>query len=714
MAEVSYDDRAVTIDGERTLIISGAIHYPRSQPSMWPDILRRSREAGLNCVETYVFWEGHEPQEGCYDFTGRFDLPRFLEACAEEGLHVILRIGPYVCAEWNFGGLAWWLTTKEGMVTRTWNRPFMREVERWLKVLMARVGEYQATRGGPIVLAQLENEYNNVAARYGDDGPRYLRWVIEAGRSAGIEVPLIMCEGAGEDAIETLNGFSVLGRMDATRSSRPGQPLLWTENWPGWYDTFGNSHHLRRPEELAYQVARFFGSGGTGVNYYMWHGGTNFARDAMLLQATSYDFDAPLDEYGLPTAKSRHLERLHRALHENARFLLHGKPATPEVLSAESEPGKCDDFVLYRWVAEDGEFAFLCNGTPEDREAEALGGSFRVPANATMLLRVGGDGGGASAAEVVFKSWEFDREAERREMKPVEKRFEWHAIEEPLPDDVTPAQRRTVEVNAPVDMLPFTRDETDYAWYLTEVESDDARAAMLEAEYVGDIMSVWVNGRHQGTVPERLTEERKDRKLFRQSIEVHLEKGSNSLAILVASAGLIKGDWMIDAPQSEEKKGLAGEVRIDGKPLAGPWGLEIGLWGERMRLYEPAAGSVHEWRPAAEATGRLRWYRCEVELGEDELTDTAPWALHLGEPGEGLGKGLIWVNGRCIGRYWQLPSEDLWSPHGGHEFIVETGAGRPTQEYYHVPREYLARRNTIVVFEERGGKPGGVRFVRPR
>ena len=196
--------------GKRLLLLSGAIHYPRSTPAMWPRLLRESREAGLNCIETYVFWEGHEPREGEYCFEERFDLGRFLDACHEAGLHVILRVGPYICAEWNFGGLPAWLVTKPGMITRTANAPFQEAMGRWVQELWRRVGDRQITKGGPVILVQMENEYNNVAARYGDDGRRYLAWCVDLARQVGVEVPLVMCEGAPAGTLETLNGFSGL------------------------------------------------------------------------------------------------------------------------------------------------------------------------------------------------------------------------------------------------------------------------------------------------------------------------------------------------------------------------------------------------------------------------------------------------------------------------------------------------------------------------
>ena len=228
MHTITADQRSLILDGQRQLILSGAVHYPRSTPAMWPRILRESKRAGLNCIETYVFWEGHEPEEGCFNFTGRFDLGHFLDLCREEGLYAILRIGPYICAEWNFGGLPWWLVSKPGLVSRTYNAPFMAAMGRFVRVLLEQIGDRQYPRGGPIILAQMENEYNNVSKRYGDEGQRYLAWAGDIGRQAGLEVPLVMCYGASEDAWETLNGFTVWNGVAPLRKERPQQPAIWT------------------------------------------------------------------------------------------------------------------------------------------------------------------------------------------------------------------------------------------------------------------------------------------------------------------------------------------------------------------------------------------------------------------------------------------------------------------------------------------------------
>ena len=157
---VNYDHRAVSINGKRTLLLSGAIHYPRSTPAMWPQLMQQSRQAGLNTIETYVFWNLHERQRGVFDFSERLDLLRFCQVAQEQGLYVILRVGPYICAETNYGGFPAWLRDVPGIRMRTFNQPFMREMERWVRMVTDYLRPMFAPRGGPIILFQLENEYN--------------------------------------------------------------------------------------------------------------------------------------------------------------------------------------------------------------------------------------------------------------------------------------------------------------------------------------------------------------------------------------------------------------------------------------------------------------------------------------------------------------------------------------------------------------------------
>ncbi|VAI07612.1 unnamed protein product [Triticum turgidum subsp. durum] len=203
---VTYDHRALVIDGVRRVLVSGSIHYPRSTPDMWPGLMQKAKDGGLDMVETYVFWDVHEPVRGQYDFEGRNDLVRFVKAAADAGLYVHLRIGPYVCAEWNYGGFPLWLHFIPGIKFRTDNEPFKTEMQRFTEKVVATMkgaGLY-ASQGGPIILSQIENEYGNIDWQYGDAGKSYMRWA--AGMAVALDTGVPWVNSLGHVLQVFING----------------------------------------------------------------------------------------------------------------------------------------------------------------------------------------------------------------------------------------------------------------------------------------------------------------------------------------------------------------------------------------------------------------------------------------------------------------------------------------------------------------------------
>ncbi|CAN1221977.1 Beta-galactosidase 8 [Linum grandiflorum] len=295
---------------------------------MWPEIIRKSKEGGLDVIETYVFWNYHEPTRGQYYFEGRYDLVKFLRTVQEAGLMAHLRIGPYACAEWNYGGFPMWLHFLPGIQFRTTNNVFQIEIQRFLeKIVSLMNGENLfASQGGPIILAQVENEYGNVEWAYGLPGRDYVRWAAETAVNLNVSVPWVMCQQADapDPIINTCNGFY----CDQFTPNSPSKPKFWTENYPGWYVTFGSPIPSRPVEDVAFAVARFFENGGTLQNYYMYFGGTNFGRTAGgPMIATSYDYDAPIDEYGFTRQpKWGHLRDLHQAIKQCEDHLVTADP----------------------------------------------------------------------------------------------------------------------------------------------------------------------------------------------------------------------------------------------------------------------------------------------------------------------------------------------------------------------------------------------------
>jgi hypothetical protein len=693
-----FDARSLIIDDERKLILSGAVHYPRSTPEMWPAILRESKLAGLNCIDTYVFWEAHEPEEGRYDFSGRYDLGRFLDLCQKEGLYVILRIGPYVCAEWNFGGLPWWLITKKGLVTRTLNKPFMQAVSSWMHELGRRFGDRQRSRGGPIILVQVENEYDLVRKRYGKDGPKYLEWCEREARRAGWEVPQVMCLGASRRAIATLNGFDVAKNVGKLRRRRPRQPALWTEHWPGWYDTWGSPHHRRKAEAIAFEAIRFVAEGGSGINFYMWHGGTNFGRDPMYLQTTSYDFDAPLDEYGALTDKGRHLADLCAFLRERESSLLEGKRGARRRLARD----RSGELFAVEVTDRGSKIDLLVNGTGSIKKVRSGGERIELPPRGAVAMAHEN-----GSSRCVYRSWDVRRTRPERWVDSGIA-LSWSTEIEPMPGErASPLSLSPVRL--PHNMLLATRDDTDYGWYSAAFEAPRARRARLRLR-VGDRASVWLNDSYCDTLPARLYEWRVGAKSFDAVFDIELATGTNVLRVLVSSLGMVKGDWMIGRPQSTEWKGIQGAWLDDAK-LRARWSFSpLTL---RVPVQLGTRGSQEAPALRRPSTPRLAWHRADFRVAEQSLAEPAPFSFVPGQ----LHKGMLWLNGHDIGRYWQLPAKhevvkgDRWLL----PYVTFDPPGKPTQQRYHLPREWLrSGDNVLIAFEEQGGSPARSMIARRR
>lgn len=304
-------DQAFRINGKPTQLICGEMHYPRIPKEYWRDRMRRARAMGINTLSTYVFWNIHERLPGQFDFEGQEDLAQFIRIAQEEDLYVILRPGPYVCAEWDFGGYPAWLQKEKNMTYRTKDPRFLKACERYINRLGQEVSGLTITNGGPILMVQVENEYGS----YGND-KEYLSKLRDMIKNAGFDVPLITCDGAGqmengsvEGVLPTVNGAVGEDIIKTVNRFVPGGPYFVAEFYPAWFDVWGKKHSVRNYEKPARQLEWML-ENGISVSMYMFHGGTNFeytngANTAYgyAPQPTSYDYDAPLGEYGNATPK---------------------------------------------------------------------------------------------------------------------------------------------------------------------------------------------------------------------------------------------------------------------------------------------------------------------------------------------------------------------------------------------------------------------------
>ena len=281
---LTIKDGEFKMDGESFRIYSGSMHYFRIMPEYWEDRLKKLKAAGFNTVETYVCWNMHEPRKGEFDFTGRFDIRRFIKTAQEVGLYAIVRPGPYICAEWDFGGLPAWLLKDRNMRLRCAYPEYLQHVSDFYHRLFEEIGDLQQSEGGNIIAMQIENEYGS----YGND-KEYLRYIEKLMLDCGTKVMLFTSDGDDNsmlsggtlpDVFKTLNfGSRASEIFNAMDRFHENTPKMCTEFWCGWFDHWGEEHHTRGSDSVAGEIKDFLDIDAS-FNFYMFHGGTNFGFTA--------------------------------------------------------------------------------------------------------------------------------------------------------------------------------------------------------------------------------------------------------------------------------------------------------------------------------------------------------------------------------------------------------------------------------------------------
>ncbi|KAJ8751063.1 hypothetical protein K2173_016244 [Erythroxylum novogranatense] len=699
---VEYDSRALIIDGVRKIIISGSIHYTRSTPEMWPYLIQKAKEGGLDAIDTSIFWNIHEPRRRQYNFAGNLNFTEFFLKVKEAGLYGILRIGPYINAHWNFGGFPEWLSNIPGIKFRTDSDLFKNEIQRFIThiVNIAKAQKLFASQGGPIILAQIENEYGSVLDGYGDAGQTYLQWTAKLAVAQNIGIPWIMTQQYQTPAsmIDAFNGFYGHNFLpyDATN------PKIWTENWTGWYKKWGDKDQIRAPEDLAYAVARFFQARGVVQNYYMYHGGTNFGRTAGQFVTTSYDFNAPIDEYGnLNQPTWKHLQNLHAAIKVGEKFLTSiNATVTTNKLVKGFDGGV--QLTAYTFEATGERFCFLSNALtdPQDVQLE-LNKTFHVPPWSVSILE--------NCYKQIFNTATFDSynvtSMERKLGEDAPAKLNWVWREEYMQD--TLQGNGTLQENELTDQKVITQDQSDFLWYMTSVNNDEKtpKNVTLSVHVAGEVIYAFVNGAYLGTHAGTN---------FDFERPTSLEPGINNITLLTATVGLQFSGVAFEAipegiPEGPVK--LIGEYSTTDLS-AHHWSLKVGLNGEALKLYDPKSQSGKWWTDTLPVASCMTWYKANFEAPPG----TEPVKLDL----QGMGKGHAWVNGNSIGRYWVTQIAD---PAGGCQPLCNyrgtnnnitlcyTNCGEPTQRWYHVPRSFLYEGpNTLILLEEAGGDPSNVHF----
>jgi beta-galactosidase len=560
----SLADSVFLLDGKPFQIISGEMHYPRIPREAWRDRMKKARAMGLNTIGTYVFWNIHEPQQGEYDFKGNNDIVAFVKTAQEEGLWVILRPSPYVCAEWEFGGYPYWLQNIKGLEVRSKESQYLKAYQNYIMQVGKQLAPLQVNRGGNVLMVQIENEYGS----YGRD-KEYLDINRKMFIDAGFDGILYTCDpepairdGHLPGVFPSINAVDNPEKVKSLISQHHNGkgPFFIAEWYPAWFDWWGTSHHTV-PAELYTGKLDTVLQAGISINMYMFHGGTTRGfmtganyndKNPYEPQISSYDYDAPLDEAGNVTAK---FLKFRNAIKKNL-------PAGEKL-----------------------------SETPEAK-----------PSIATRA--------------VVFTSNA--------------------AVFDLLP--------KPVSNPAP---LTFEDLKQAYGYVLYRTVVNGGSKQILRIIDLRDYGIVFINGKRAGVL---------DRRLYQDSLFVNLPKGKVQIDILVENMGRINfGPYLL-----KNKKGITEKVLLDGKELKG-WEM-FSLPFDDVDAIKSKTG----FRPAAGVPVVKRGY-FTIDQPADTYLDFSNW-----------GKGVVWVNGHNLGRYWEIG---------------------PQQTVY-VPVEWLKKgRNDVVVFE---------------
>ena len=329
-------DKTFLLNGKPFVVKAAEVHYPRIPRPYWEHRIQMCKALGMNTVCIYVFWNIHEQKEGQFDFTGNNDVAEFCRIAQKNGMYVIVRPGPYVCAEWEMGGLPWWLLKKKDIKLRERDPYFMERV----KIFEQKVGEQLAPltiqNGGPIIMIQVENEYGS----YGEDKP-YVSEIRDCLRSIyGKELSLFQCDWSSnfeknglDDLTWTMNfgtGANINDQFRRLGELRPNAPQMCSEFWSGWFDKWGARHETRPAKDMVEGMDEML-SKGISFSLYMTHGGTSFGHWAganspgFAPDVTSYDYDAPINEYGLATPKYWELRKMMAKYNDGKKL-----PAVPK------------------------------------------------------------------------------------------------------------------------------------------------------------------------------------------------------------------------------------------------------------------------------------------------------------------------------------------------------------------------------------------------
>jgi len=541
-------DSTFLLDNKPFQMISGEMHYPRVPREAWRARMKMAKAMGLNTIGTYVFWNLHEPQKGKFDFTGNNNVAEFVKIAQQEGLWVILRPSPYVCAEWEFGGYPYWLQNEKGLVVRSKEATYLKEYETYIKEVGKQLAPLQINHGGNILMVQIENEYGSY-----DSDKDYLAINQKMFKEAGFDGLLYTCDGAKELERGYLPGLmpAVNGLDDPAKvkwlinAHHNGKGPYYIAEWyPAWFDWWGTQHHTVPAANYTPRLDAVLAAG-ISINMYMFHGGTTrgFMNGANYNdkkpyepQISSYDYDAPLDEAGNPTPK----------------------------------------FIAFRDV--------IKKHLPAEVELPT------VPATKPAITLPAIKMYGASLSGSLLP-------------KPVSSK--------------TP--------------LTFEHMGQDYGYvsYNTIIEGN--RTGIIKINGLRDYAVVLVNNKRVGII---------DRSLNHDSLKITLPPGHVSLSIWVENMGRINyGKYLL-----QNKKGITGDVTFAGEKLSN--------WTMYNLPFNKEPNLTHKEGVLSGDIPVIRDGTFNLDKVGDTYLDMRGW-----------GKGVVWVNGHNLGKYWYVgPQQTLYLP----------------------------------------------------
>lgn len=583
---LTYAKRQFFLDNKPFRILSGAMHYFRVPQEYWEDRMLKMKACGLNTLETYVSWNLHEPIPGHFDYSGRLNLRKYLETAHKLGLYVILRPGPYICSEWDFGGMPSWLLSDSKMVVRSNYEAYQEAIANYLTDLLSQVSDLQFTLGGPIIAVQVENEFGSYSNEV--DHLMFIKGLL---RMRGIKELLMTSDGAEgivyapfhKDALPTANfkDFAI-GRtiFEMIRQANADFPLMVMEFWTGWFDHWGEEHNTRGVQDYAEALTQIL-EAGASVNLYMFHGGTNFgfmagANEFQLYKpdVTSYDYDSPLSEAGDITVK--YLKT--RELLLNLVYKPLGIMELPEV--------------------------------PPN-----------IPKVAYADLRM-------------------------KEM------MNWTELTSHI------TKRQHSETVLPMEMYKFdggVGQSYGYIVYRKQIGSGDKLELPLK---IHDRAQVLLNMQSVGML---------DFKSTSSLLSFKAEKPSNLLDIVVENLGRVNF-INTNAPDTnllnKQRKGLSGDVKIDGKFVTDWTALALDFEEEFIQRVSRASRWM-AYTPQKNTPALYRAYLNIEHMPKDTFINMKDWS-----------KGIVIVNGINLGRYWEIgPQKTLYLPapflkKGINEFLI--------------------------------------------